>query len=393
MEEQHLFKRHARVDVADVLRGLSVMAIIFLHAIEHFNFYSFPDTSTQSSWLTFTDRAVWDGLFFLFAGKAYAIFAFLFGFSFFIQEDNQRMKGRDFRLRFCWRLVLLFLIGNLNACFFTAEVLVLFSIVGFVLVLTCRLSNRSAFLLACILMLQPVSLYHVLRVLLDSSYQVPALPTASLWDATFAVQTSGTFLETVKVNLWEGQLASLAWAWDNARFFQTASLFILGMLVGRKEWLLEKNLHHWGYIGVGALFLFFPLYGLNNMLPDFISNKNLLTPLSLVLSSLHKVAFMFVLVSTILFLYYRTAAHRWLNKIIPYGKMSLTNYITQSIIGSAVFYHWGLGMHAHWGITFSFLFGVFIFLVQCVFCSWWMRFHKHGPLEFLWKKATWILNR
>lgn len=107
-------KGHARVDVADVLRGLAVMGIIILHSIEHFNFYSFPDTTTQSDWLNFTDKAIWNGLFFMFGGKAYAVFALLFGFSFFIQNDNQRMRGNDFRLRFCWRLILLFLIGNIN---------------------------------------------------------------------------------------------------------------------------------------------------------------------------------------------------------------------------------------------------------------------------------------
>ena len=118
-------KGHARVDVADVLRGLAVMGIIILHSIEHFNFYSFPDTAGQSAWLNFSDKAIWSGLFFMFGVKAYAIFALLFGFSFFIQDDNQRLRGNDFRLRFCWRLILLFLIGNINASFFTAEVLVL----------------------------------------------------------------------------------------------------------------------------------------------------------------------------------------------------------------------------------------------------------------------------
>ena len=59
---QELEKR-TRIDVADVLRGLAVMGIIVLHSIEHFNFYSFPDTSTQSAWLNFSDKAIWDGLF------------------------------------------------------------------------------------------------------------------------------------------------------------------------------------------------------------------------------------------------------------------------------------------------------------------------------------------
>ena len=134
--DQPTTRKNARIDVADVLRGLAVMGIIVLHSIEHFNFGSYPDTSPQSAWLNFTDKAIWDGLFFMFGGKAYAVFALLFGFSFFIQDNNQQMKGKDFRLRFCWRLVLLFLFGNLNASFFTAEVLVLYSLVGFILVPT-----------------------------------------------------------------------------------------------------------------------------------------------------------------------------------------------------------------------------------------------------------------
>lgn len=96
--DQPTTRKNARIDVADVLRGLAVMGIIVLHSIEHFNFGSYPDTSAQSAWLNFTDKAIWDGLFFMFGGKAYAVFALLFGFSFFIQDNNQQMKGKDFRL-------------------------------------------------------------------------------------------------------------------------------------------------------------------------------------------------------------------------------------------------------------------------------------------------------
>lgn len=270
MEQQ--IQRHARVDVADVLRGLAVMGIILLHSIEHFNFYSFPDTAGQNAWLAFTDRAVWDGLFFLLGGKAYAVFALLFGFSYFIQYDNQRLRGRDFRLRFCWRLVLLFLIGNLNASFFTAEVLVLYSLVGFILPLICRLRDKWLFILACILLVQPLPLYYVIRAAFDPAFVTPALPTGSLWAATFEAQSHGTFLDTLRVNLWEGQLASLAWAWDNGRVFQTAALFIFGYLVGRRGLFLKENLKFWNKVLCGSLVAFFPLYGLGNMLPDFVEN-------------------------------------------------------------------------------------------------------------------------
>lgn len=382
--------KHARVEVADVLRGLAVMGIILLHSIEHFNFYSFPDTTGQSAWLTFTDKAVWDGLFFLLGGKAYAVFALLFGFSYFIQYDNQRMRGHDFRLRFCWRLILLFLIGNLNAMFFTAEVLVLYSLVGFILPLTCKMKDKWIFVLACILLIQPLPLYYTLRACFDPAFVTPALPTGDLWGATFEVQSHGTFWETIRVNLWEGQLASLAWAWDNGRVFQTASLFLLGFLAGKRGLFLKENLKIWNKVLCGSLLAFFPLYGLGNMLPGFIDNPSIRTPLLLIISSLYKFAFMLLLVSAILFAYYRTRLQRRLAQIVPYGRMSLTNYITQSIFGSLLFYNWGFGLHDDLGITASFLTGILLFILQFSFCRWWMAHHSHGPMEYLWKRATWL---
>ena len=120
--EHKISEPNARVDVADVLRGLAVMGIIILHSIEHFNFYSFPDT-VPCEWMKFTDKAIWNGLFFVFSNKAYAIFALLFGFSFYIQDNNQQRRGKDFRLRFIWRMALLFIIGQFNAAFFTGEIL------------------------------------------------------------------------------------------------------------------------------------------------------------------------------------------------------------------------------------------------------------------------------
>ena len=383
-------QRHARVDVADVLRGLAVMGIILLHSIEHFNFYSFPDASTQSVWLNFSDKAIWDGLFFLFGGKAYAVFALLFGFSYFIQYDNQRLRGRDFRLRFCWRLVLLFILGNINAVFFTGEVLVLYSLVGFILPLACRLRDKWIFVLACVLLVQPLPLYYIARTILDPEFAAPVLPTGSLWAATFEVQGHGTFLETLRVNLWEGQLASLAWAWDHGRVFQTAALFLFGYLIGSRGLFLKENLKFWNKVLCGSLVAFFPLYGLGNMLPDFVSNPAVRTPLLLVVSSLYKFAFMLLLVSAVLNAYYRTNLQQRMNTFIPYGRMSLTNYITQSIIGSMLFYNWGFSLHDDLGITASVLVGALIFVLQLTFCRWWLRHHSHGPLEYLWKRATWL---
>ncbi len=382
--------RHARIDVADVLRGLSVLAIILIHSIEHFNFYCFPDTAGQSAWLNFLDSAIWDSTFFMISGKAYAVFAMLFGFSFFIQDDNQRLKGNDFRLRFCWRLLILFAIGNINAIFFTGEILVMYSLVGFVLVLTCRFSNRTLLWLAAILVAQPVSIYHIVMSLTDPAYTVPMIEEGPLWAAAYAEQSNGTFLSTAKVNLWQGQLVSIAWAWNHGRIFQTAGLFILGMLIGRQGWFKEKYVDGWIKVACVSVIAFFALDGLAPMLPQYIGHKGMLFSLNIIVTSLARLAFMLVFVSMAIYAYYRTNLSSLLSKIIPYGRMSMTCYVTQSIIGSFLFYNWGLGLYRYLGIAPSILVGVGIFLMQYLFCCRWLRTHSRGPMEALWRRLTWL---
>src|SRR5476649_1656578 len=106
---------NSRLDVIDALRGFAIVSIMLLHNIEHFDFYFFP--AGLPAWLKIVDSQIWDTLFFLFGGKSYAIFALLFGLTFFLQFDGREKRGEDFRPRFAWRLVLLLLFGMINSLF------------------------------------------------------------------------------------------------------------------------------------------------------------------------------------------------------------------------------------------------------------------------------------
>lgn len=108
--------------------------------------------------------------------------------------------------------------------------------------------------------------------------------------------------ETIRMNLWEGQLANLTRALEHGRILQTPALFLFGMLVGRKGLFLysEQNEQHWlKALGI-SLICFFPLYGLNNMLPEFITRNAIRVPLQLIISSLSNLSFMVLLVSGLL---------------------------------------------------------------------------------------------
>jgi len=141
---------------------------------------------------------------------------------------------------------------------------------------------------------------------------------------------------------------------------------------------------------IAVTIAFFPIYGLTAILPDFITREALLVPSTLLLKSLSNIAFTGILFPGVILVYYLTKLKGVLHQLAPYGRMSLTNYLSQSLIGGFLFYNWGLGLYRYTGITVCILIGVGIFFIQFCFCRWWLRSHPQGPLEWLWKKATWI---
>lgn len=99
---------------------------------------------------------------------------------------------------------------------------------------------------------------------------------------------------------------------------------------------------------------------------------------------------MFFLVSAFLFLWQRVRTRKVLHLLGPYGKMSLTNYITQSIVGSFLYFGYGLSLFDNLCTTESFILGVAFFALQLSFCHWWLQSHKYGPFEYVWRKLTWL---
>ena len=379
-----------RIEIADVLRGFAVMGITLIHFIERFSLNSLPEETR--SFLIFTDKIIWESIFFAFSGKAYCIFALLFGFSFFIQDNSQKEKGNDFRGRFAWRLVLLFFIACINSTLFPGEILVLYALVGYVLIAVCRLSTRTVGIIAIILLLQPLEWAQLIYALINPGYIMNAQFDAPYWEMVNTVQKEGSFLEMCKTAIWTGNIANMGWMILHGRVTQTAALFMVGMLIGRSKLFLysERNIKLWINVFILSTLCFFPIYGLMTLLPDFISREAILVPSTLILKSLSNIAITGILFAGVILVYYLTKFKGVLHQLAPYGRMSLTNYLSQSLIGGFLFYNWGLGLYRHTGITVCFLMGIGVFLLQFFFCRWWLRSHRQGPLEWLWKKATWI---
>ncbi|WP_052699042.1 DUF418 domain-containing protein [Flagellimonas lutaonensis] len=68
--------------------------------------------------------------------------------------------------------------------------------------------------------------------------------------------------------------------------------------------------------------------------------------------------------------------------------MALTNYVAQSVIGTAIFYGWGLGYLTNIRSSLVFLLAILLVAVQVWLSNWWLNRFYYGPLEWLWRSAT-----
>ena len=382
-----------RLDVVDALRGFAVMAILIIHSVEHFIYPVYPDTMMQAEWLNALDSVVFNVVFSFFAGKGYSIFALLFGFTFYVQFTNQQNKGVDFGWRFIWRLMLLAVFATINAAFFPGgDVLLLFVFTGLSVVVVRHMSNKVVLIIAVICLLQPVELFHFVSSLFNASYTLPNFGVGKLYTIVQEGVKSGNWSLFLIENITTGQKASLLWAVSAGRFVQTIGLFLLGLLLGRNHLFVysEKNNRFWVKLLIISALLFGILYSLKVEWYDNAPSKILKGSIGTALDMWQKLAFTFVIVSSFVIAYYNSTLEKWTKNIRIYGKMSLTNYITQSIIGALIFFPIGLNLAPYLGYTASLIVGFIAIALQLYFCNAWYKKYQQGPLEYLWHKATWI---
>ena len=382
-----------RIEVVDALRGVALFAIVILHCFEHYNLYYMPDC--QPHWLTALDKGVWDTVWFLFGGKSFSTFSLLFGLSFFIQFDNAKKRGLPFRWRFVWRMILLMLFSQLHSLFYNGDILLLYSIMGIFLVSVSGLSTKSVLILASVMIIQPVEWIRLICIGCD----IPFLEYGNNWvvygNLAKPVMESGSFLEILRSNITDGQLYGNLWQIENGRVFQIGGLFLFGMAAGRLS-LFKKSDYSvmiWKKVLLWSVSLFLVFNIIKMTYPEMVAgNEALMVPLNIAVPSICNFLFMALLVSFFVLIWWFGAGngYRFQRIFIPYGKMSLTNYIVQSIIGVSLFYGFGLGLYKYTGATSCLVIAIFVFIIQLSFSRWWLSSHRHGPLEWIWKKLTWI---
>ena len=167
----------------------------------------------------------------------------------------------------------------------------------------------------------------------------------------------------------------------SGRLTQLLCLFILGMQLGRQRLFYNegRNLQYWHSIlatsAPGIILLSFA---------DLGELEGWLRPIC-------NLIILLMIVSAVVSAWYAfEGVRRVLHHLCIFGRMSLTNYLLQSIIGCAIFCGYGLACYYKLGITYAVMVGATMVIVQYLFARFWFSSHQRGPLEGLWRKLTWI---
>ena len=412
LAENNIQPKLSRITIIDSLRGFSLIGILFAHISAGFSM-GFPERQ-KPIFIAILDGIInaINGL--LISGKFFMIFSFLFGLSYFIQMDRASKKGYNFKWRFLWRIIILLAIGYLHSLFFSADILIIYAILGIPLVFLYKVKNR-------ILLLIIILLFAGLPRFVDfgyNKYQDYSLTqeqkAAKLNEKPVGFEEmmkkgneiiqNGLFIDMVKFNSVDGLKGKAEFQLGvMGRGYQTFALFLLGLMVGRFRFFenIDENIKltrkalKWSAITSGITLALTVLFGLLAM-DDFQqvaktgTLNSIFSMIAISFYDLFNLALTIVIAAGFILLYQKQKYQKKLVKLAPYGRMALTNYILQSLIAITIFYGWGLGMIRFFGPFTSVLLGIVIFIFQLFLSKWWLSKYNYGPMEWFWRSATYL---
>ena len=385
-----------RIEILDVLRGMAVGGIL-IGNMQWFSGYGMMPPTLEAQ-APLADQITHFLVHFLIEGKFYSIFSFLFGFGFAIQiaraEERGDPKATIFKRRLFWLLV----IGLLHAYLLWAgDILSIYAVMGFVLLLFRKVSDRALLKWACALMVVPVITYSVLTIAF-LSFAPPdvasTIDNAQLdsWNNSLQTVPNSSYLEIVtgyNLNYVVGRYMGLIFG---MRLPKILAMFLLGLYAYRRGFFQNLS-DHQGFVRKVLIYgLGLGLVG-NFAFAMFAGNESPFPPspegiVGVVAYAFGVPALALGYIALVATLWQKESAQRWLNWLAPVGRMALTNYLLQTVICVFLFYGYGLGLFGQFGATASTLIALGIFVLQIPLSALWLKHFAYGPMEWIWRQLT-----
>ena len=372
----------ARDSAPDVLRGFALLGIIMVNLAFFSNDPS--EGIGKESMSGIGNSIAGFFVFTLFEGKFFLIFSFLFGYSsHYIIGLNGKNTPRWIR-----RAVVLIIFGALHfSLLWHGDILFLYGTLGLILTLFFKRSDNFIKIWATSIY-ATFSFFLILLALLGQIYPEP-IRSNPIANAFTHVMQSGGYLDSIpaRIDIWT-QTIALELLIQGAPVFVA---FLLGLLAARKSALSSGSkvlrLDVMTKYGLG---LGLPIQVLAGII--FTVNENSINRseslyfwmlvLSLIFAPLLSMGYIGLILKRL------EKSNQWLMQLSFPGRMSLTNYISQSLVLSLIYGPWGLGLFRKIEFFNSFLIAILVWFSLLMISKFWLTKFSKGPAEWLLGRLT-----
>lgn len=390
-----------RLLLLDAVRGFALGGVLLANLISFAGYYVMTPAQADALPTAGVDQAVRFGVDFLIEGKFFSLFSMLFGVGFALQQRRAEARGAPFARFFRRRMAVLLAIGLVHLfVLWHGDILALYALLGLVLVAFRDVGDRALLRWAAALLWVPLAVNAALW-LSDGAYD-PLPPSKAfaarvqeVWGGgqrtLFELRSSSDPREVFLGNLVNA-------LWRPGRYLETArpakvlAMFLLGAWVGRRlasdPELRSVPLRR---LVIGGLALGLVGNGIFAAVEARTGSSFSLSPLGLVQTAGYAlgVAPLAVAYAAALALAWRHGpARRWLSAFVPLGRMAVTNYLGQTVVGLTLFYGYGLNLMGRVGAVWLVPLAAAILLAQAVASAWWLARFRHGPVEWAWRRLS-----
>jgi uncharacterized protein len=299
-----------------------------------------------------------------------------------IEKRNMNF-GRFFRRR----LFVLLCIGILHALLFShIDVLVQYALLGYLLLLFRKRSPRILLITALVFLVLPFLVRSIASLIYGEN---PSFDQASV-ESLIAIYAHGSYGE-----IFAQRIRYITYYYQTVldhSLYKIFAMFLLGAWAGRLG--IFQNLSAYRIHFRIALWISFVIGVIGNF--GYILTQEFHVAITCPIQEVVLNAF-FALSDIALACFYITffttlVQHNFWQRVLApmayVGRMSLTNYLSQSVICTTIFYSYGLGLYGSISPTDDLVLTIVIYTIQIIFSVIWMQRFKFGPAEKVWRALT-----
>jgi len=425
-----------RIDAIDAVRGFALLGILCVNINtfgQAFGAYLTPLPDFAS-----TADEVAHGFIKVFCeGKFYPLFSLLFGVGLTLQWQRAAAAGRSFTAPGLRRLAVLGVVGLVHALLlWYGDILFFYSTAGLLLLLLLKAKARTLATLAAVLLGISVLFTTGLAALTtlggspsaaaaSAADPVPTptgppavTPTPDAAAATLESDPFSHLMDALSAGKMQAGPVSPLWIeaetrayrhgpWTQVMSFRiltyamfvtfgiggfwwhVAAMFLLGAAL-LKAGLFTPERRHWHrrFALLGAL-VGLPLAVVGALLPRLLPPGTAAVasaPLLFLAGPIVSLGYL----GAITLLVQTGRARALTTALTQVGRMAMTNYLTQTVVATAIFYYWGLGLFGETTHPQRLLITGSLFAAQVALSVLWLRHFRFGPVEWLWRAVTYL---